>query len=546
MRWNVKVRESDDILAHLLKTRQLDSQDNFLNPPDPHLLTAKQVGVDENQLKKAIARIKSAVTNKEKVIVYGDYDVDGVCATAIIWETLHDLGADVFPYIPERKKEGYGFSKIGIENIKKKYSPTLVITVDHGITALDHVKALKKDGIDVVVTDHHQVPSETELKELSRQAQCVIHTTLLSGSGIAWFLAKHLDNKKDSDRLALCAFGTIGDVLPLVGVNRQIASYGLPLLSKSEKVGIVSLLQESGLSGIELDPYHIGYILGPRINASGRLASALDALRMLCTKDERSAIALSAKLGSLNRKRQLMTEEQINRSLQQLKDVKGMPSLLIVADPAYDEGIIGLIAGALSRRYYRPAIVISQNEDGISKASARSIPGVDIIKLIRQVEGMLTNAGGHSMAAGFSLTTSNISQVAEDLIQRATDQIEPELLERVLDVDLELRMEEVTLKLLEQVDRLKPFGNSNERPVFSLGKIYLDDVRKIGKDSNHLKLKVIGKLSSNGIDAIGFSKAYILEKIDVKEPVDIAFTLDLNKWNGNESLQLKIKDIRQD
>lgn len=540
MRWNVKARKSDDILTHLLKIKQPDSQDNFLNPSDPYLLTDKQVGVDENQLKKAIARVKLAVTNKEKVVVYGDYDVDGVCATAIIWETLHDLGVDVWPYIPERKKEGYGFSKIGIENIKTKYNPALIITVDHGITALEHVKGLRKDGIDVIITDHHQAPSESELKELLRQAQSVVHTTTLSGSGIAWFLAKQLDNKNNPDRLALCAFGTIGDVLPLVGVNRQIASYGLPLLSKSERVGIVSLLQESGLSGIELDPYHVGYILGPRINASGRLDSALDALRMLCTKDEKSAIALSQKLGSLNRKRRLMTEEQINRSLHQLKDVKGMPSLLVVADPSYDEGIIGLIAGALSRRYYRPAIVISQNENGTSKASARSIPGVDIIKLIRQVEGMLVNAGGHSMAAGFSLETSNISQVAEELIQKATDQIEPELLERVLDVDLELKIEEVTRDLLEQVDRLKPFGNSNERPVFSLGKMYLDDVRKIGKESNHLKLKV------NGIDAIGFSKAYILEKIDIKEPVDIAFTLDLNKWNGNESLQLKIKDIKQD
>ncbi|NCN58472.1 single-stranded-DNA-specific exonuclease RecJ [Candidatus Roizmanbacteria bacterium CG22_combo_CG10-13_8_21_14_all_38_20] len=540
MRWNVETRKSENILTHLLKLRGVESASDFLKPHSPYTLTAKEVGIDEAQLAKALVRIKKAIKNKETIVVYGDFDIDGVSATAIAWETLHELGAVVWPYIPDRKSEGYGFSSAGIKSVKEKYNPTLVITVDHGITASNFVMQLTDAGVDVIITDHHQAPNKSEVVKLCSHAIAVVHTTTLAGAGVSWFVSRQIDNLRDNpERLALAALGTIGDVLPLQGPNRQIVSHGLPLLSQSSRVGIRSLLQESGLLGTDLDPYHIGYILGPRINAAGRLGDALDALRLFCTKDERAAIAIAQKLASLNRKRQLLTNEQIDMSLEQLKGVKGMPPLLVIADSSYDEGIIGLIAGSLSRRFYRPTIVIAQNENGISKASARSIPGVDIIKLIRQVEDQLVNAGGHTMAAGFSVETGNISQVAEELIQKAVDQIDPELLERVLNIDLELNMEEITRDLLDKIEELKPFGTSNEKPIFSMNQIYLDDVRKIGKEGNHLKVKV------NGIDAIGFSKAYMLEKIDVKEPVDIAFTLDLNKWNGNENLQLMIKDIKQ-
>jgi len=542
MRWNVKERKSKDILTHILEIRGIkELREDFLNPKDPNDLAAFQVGIDEVQLNKAVKRIKKAIKDKETVVVYGDYDVDGVSATAIMWESLHKMGVKVWPYIPDRKSEGYGFSKEGIINVKRERNPSLIITVDHGITAAEYVKPLRDDGIDVIITDHHQAPKKSELKKLQEAAHAVVHTTSLAGAGVSWFVAKQLNGSENNpDHLALAAFGTIGDLLPLTAANRQIVSHGLPLLANSNRVGIRSLLQESGLLGTELDPYHIGYVLGPRINAAGRLDNALEALRLLCTNDESAAIALAQKLGGLNRKRQLMTKEQIDISLEQLKGVKGMPSLLILADSSYDEGIIGLLAGNLSQRYYRPAIVISQKEKGVSKASARSIPGVDIIGLIRQVEDKLISVGGHTMAAGFSLATEDISQVAEDLIQKASDQIEPELLERVLDIDAQLQLEEITRVLLDEIEKLKPFGSQNQRPVFSLNQMYLDDVRVVGKSGDHLKVKV------NGIDAIGFSKAHLLEKIDIKEPVDVAFTLDLNKWNGNEILQLMIKDIRQD
>ena len=414
MRWNVRERQSDNILTHLLKVREIDSPDDFLNPPAPSTLTAKQVSIDEDQLAKAIARIKKAIENKETIVVYGDFDVDGVSGTAVMWEMLHNLGVEVWPYIPERKNEGYGFSRVGIENIKQKHNPSLVITVDHGITAAEHVKQLANDGIDVVVTDHHQAPAKPEMKKLHKYAVAVVHTTKLAGAGVAWFVARQLDKTDSPERLALAAFGTVGDVLPLIGANRQIVKHGLPLLAQSNRIGIRSLLQEAGLLGVELDPYHIGYILGPRINAAGRLDHALEALRLLCTNDEKASVALAQKLGGLNRRRQLMTQEQINTSLEHLKDVKGMPSLLILADSSYDEGIIGLIAGSLSRRYYRPTIVIAEGRNGLSKASARSIPGVDIVGLIRQVENLLVSVGGHEMAAGFSVETENISQVAEE------------------------------------------------------------------------------------------------------------------------------------
>lgn len=541
MRWKIEKRTDPNIIAHLLNLREIRDKDKFFNTPHPSSLTANEIGLEKKALDSALARIHQAIKKKEQIVVYGDYDVDGITATAIIWETLNNKGANVLPYIPDRKTEGYGFSQVGIEQIMQKHKPALIITVDHGITGTEHVERLQNQGVDVVVSDHHHAPEADKKEKLAKNAAAVVHTTRLSGSGIAYFLTQSFLQKDDPDdeQLALAALGTIADVLPLKEANRQIARHGLSALTKTRRVGLCALKDEAGIAAAEIEPYHVGYILGPRINAAGRIAHALDALRLLCTNDKTAAQSLAAKLGSFNRQRQKLLEQQLTHTLLNIKEAGRLPPLLILADEIYDEGIIGLIAGKLTDRYHRPAIVIAKGADGKAKASARSIEGVNIINLIREVEDLLLSSGGHPLAAGFSLEADSIPTVAEELLRAAAERIDKETLLRVLNIDAEVPLNLVNRELYDKLVLFAPFGKDNSEPLFCSRNLYLDNVRPVGNEGKHLKFTV------GGIDAIAFGRGYLLEKLNLAEPVDIAYHIDLNRWNDREILQLKIRDIKQ-
>lgn len=539
MRWRIEKRTGSNLIAHLLSLRGISNKDKFLNPSPPSSLTTKEVGLNRKELATGLDRIHQAIKRRERIVIYGDYDVDGVAGTAIIWEALHGLGADVVPYLPDRRTEGYGFSVNGIEQVLKKHSPNLIISVDHGITAADEVALLAKEGIDVIVTDHHHPPAATEIEKLLKNAEAVMHTMRLSGTGIAWYLARSLMQEDDDEHLGLAALGTIADVVPLVGPNRQISRYGLKVLTNTNRVGLRALKEEAGIMDVVIDPYHIGYILGPRINAAGRIEYALDALRLLCTNDETAAMSLAQKLSRINRKRQKLLEDQLKFSLEYLRQAKILPPLIILADEAYEEGIIGLIAGKLVERYWRPTVVIAQGKNGISKASARSIPGVDIIALIRGVEDLLLSAGGHPLAAGFTVQTELLPAVVEKLLRLAGEKIEPKQLTRILRIDAEIEIKKITQALYNQLAQFAPFGVGNPEPLFCTRGAYLENARSVGVARKHLKFTV------GGIDAIAFGRGHLPEKLNLAEPVDIAYTLNLNHWNGNEILQLKIRDIKQ-
>jgi single-stranded-DNA-specific exonuclease len=540
MQWCIAKQTTTNLIDHLLNLRKVKNKDKFLNPPHPSTLTTNEIGLDKKELEKALTRINKAIKKKEKVVIYGDYDADGVCATAILWESLNSKGAKVLPFIPNRKTEGYGFSKAGIENMMGKHKPSLVITVDHGISGLPYVQQLEKQGVDVLISDHHQLPSEGEFKSLKKYAKSVVHTTRLAGAGVAWFIAESFTQGEDkNDHLGLAALGTIADAVPLKDANRQVARFGLEELTNSQRVGLTALKNQARIGETLIEPYHIGFILGPRINAAGRLESALVALRLLCTNDVLAAQSLADKLGRFNRERQKLLEQQLAYSLEFVKKAKGLPPLIILADETYDEGIIGLIAGKLTDKYFRPSIVISKGKGGVSKASARSIPGVNIIELIREAQDLLISVGGHPMAAGFTLETNSIETIAEKLLEVAQEKIEEEHLERVLEIDGEVSLEQMTREFYEELEKFAPFGVGNTRPLFASKGVFLEDVKTVGNVGKHLKFK------TGGMNAIAFSRGYLFEKLDFSEPVDIAYSLDLNRWNNQEILQLKVRDLKQ-
>ena len=540
-KWEI-ISESggDDIIRVLLQNRGLTKKndiDIFLHPKNPFLLTPADVGIDEKQLAKAISRIKKAIKNKESIVVYADYDADGIAAGTIMWETLHSLGANVMPYIPHRVEEGYGLSQRGIDSIIESYHPTLIVTVDHGITGKDKIEYAKTLGIDVIVTDHHTKPD-------SLPDCIIIHTTQLCGAGVSWFVSKELTQKMNGEHIALAAIGTVADLVPLLGANRAVVKFGLQAINVTTRVGLNALLLESGSTKGEVRVYDISHVLAPRINAMGRLEHGMDALRLLCTNQEDRAMLLARKLSITNKERQQLTMDSSDHAKQSVvlthPDGK-LKKLLFIADVSYNQGIIGLVAGRLVEEYYLPSIVLAIGPD-ISKASARSITGFNIVEAIRGCSDLLLEVGGHPMAAGFTVLTKNLEALRQRLEHIAEDTIEDDVLKRSIKIDLDIPFESITEGLWNDIKNLEPFGFGNVEPVFSTHEVTVVDHRVVGKAGKHLKLKVRkGKIT---IDAIAFGLGSLVNELQPRVPVDIAYSIDMNTWNGRSSLQLKIKDIR--
>lgn len=539
---------SNEILHLLLKQRGITTQEEreqFLTPKDPYTVAPESVGIDPIMLENAAERIERAVKNKESIIVYADYDADGVTAGTVMWETVFAMGGKVMPYIPHREAEGYGLSTAGIDTVKKEHNANLIITVDHGITGHEKVDYAKSLGIDVIVTDHHTksdvLPDTT-----------IVHTTSLSGSGVSWFVAKTLfERNKDRlvkdidpyDLLGIASIGTIADLLPLSSVNRAIASFGLKALSNSSRLGILALLQEAALEGKALTTYDISHILAPRINALGRLDHALDALRLLCTTDEKRAIALAGKLSLVNKERQNVTLESTLHAKQKVSDAKThlQKKILVIADESYNQGIIGLIAGKLVEEHYLPSIVLSLGET-ISKASARSIPGFNIVEAIRSQSDLLVDVGGHPMAAGFTIETKQLPLFIQRMEEYAEKNITKEMTVRILPVDMQIPLELVTADLFHTLQQLAPFGMANYDPVFVSTNVTLLEARLVGQEGKHLKLKIQNERKQT-IEAIAFNMGSMYKELVAQKKVNLAYTITNNVWNGKEKIELKIKDI---
>ncbi len=549
---NTKNAKTDHLIDLLLANRGINTKterENFLNPKLEEV-TIKSVGIDVKHLAKAIKRIKLAIKKQEQIVVFGDYDVDGITGAAILWETLHGLNARVMPYIPHRIDEGYGLSILGIDNIKNPDSKikdaSLIITVDNGIVATDAINYAREQGIDVIITDHHVVSDNPP------KAHSIVHTTQLCGAGVAYLLTKEIlkeyqiQNTKyqiQDTHLELAALGTVADMVPLNGANRTIVKHGIKNLCNSKRPGLRELYKQAGCEKDIFGVYEIGFIIAPRLNAAGRIESAMESLRLLCTQNPARAKILAEKLESINRERQLVLKEVTEHAITGISTNKsGQKNLLVISHETYQQGVIGLVAGKLVEEFYRPAIVVSIGEK-MSKASARSINGFNMIEFLRLHTDHFINVGGHPMAAGFSIKTDKIPELQKILEESADKIVTEDMLKRSLKIDSELNLSSITIELYNSIQTLGPFGIGNPEPTFASFDVEIKDLKLLGKDKSHLKLK-LQHGDSEILDAIAFRMGDMFDSLRVGSKIDVAYSIDNNTWNGKTTLQLKIKDIK--
>lgn len=518
------------LLRLLLKNRGLTEVNQIKAFLDPSFSDLEKVKL--SQVPRAIERIKKAIEKKEKIIVYSDYDADGISATAIMWETLNDLGASVMPYIPHRIKEGYGLAIPAIDELKNQ-GVSLIITVDHGVTATKQVAHANKIGVDVVVTDHHVLP-----KDLPATA-ALVHTTELCGAGVSWRLCwdlvNHLSPKLKPlllERLELAAIATIADLVPLLGANRYIVKQGLKILSNTKRIGINALMRASSITP-PIGTYEISHMLAPRINAMGRIEHGMDALRLLCTRNRDHAEELARTLARTNTKRQDLTQKAIETAFTLVNKEE---KIGVIHDSSWHEGVIGLVASRLVESFNKPMIVIAKGEV-FSKGSARSIPGFNIVEAIRSSSEYLVDGGGHPMAAGFTIESRHIESFSQKINTYAQSKITEELLTPKVNIECELKGEDLNLSTLKIIKQLSPFGVGNPEPVFMTKKMLVEDVRPVGQANAHLRLQL------GGFSAIAFNMGEKRSMLRPGQQIDLAYSITEDRYTKNGNIQLKVKDI---
>ncbi len=536
-RWEILdksiVTSGESIVKVLLKNRGINDPGIFFSPPSPERLVSKLADylpdLDLKQLSRAVKRIQDAIEAKEKITIWGDYDVDGVSATALMWQILHRLGANVLPYIPDRFGEGYGLNTEGIRKLMEEGSK-LIITVDSGITAVEEAEFSRSIGVDLIITDHHLKPKKLP------PAFAIVQTTLLCGTGVAWLLASQLTDRQEdlSATLDLVAIATIADLQPVLGVNRSLVKYGFEVLNLLQRPGITALVEVAGLKPGALGTYAAGWVLGPRINAVGRIKHGIEALRLLCTTDLTKARQLAQVLNQANTERKALTVHTFDHA----KDlVDGEEGLIVVYHDSWHEGIIGLVAGKIVEEYGRPAIVIAKGKE-FSKGSARSVNGLNIVDLLRTQEASLEDVGGHAAAAGFTIRTENIDKFVTRL-RKETSELVSNLDPRpVLKIDLSLPLEHLNIGLIRELKKFSPYGVGNPDPVFLAEAAEVISEKRVGREHQHLKLAL-----SPGFEAIWFG---VEDKLTFArgQIVSLVYTPEIEEWEGKERVVLKVRDLK--
>jgi single-stranded-DNA-specific exonuclease len=541
---------SSSLLKKLLSNRGLNEEqaiERFFHPSvehdfhDPFLM---------NDMKKAVERISGAIVRGERVMLFGDYDVDGITGTAILMRALTKLGAKVSYRLPHRIEDGYGMREKFIKEFKK-LDVKLAITVDNGISCFNEIELANSLGIDVIITDHHTIPEKIP------NAYAILHPKLpgskypfadLTGAGVALKFAQALYMERITDEderneeikklLDLACMGTIGDIGPLLGENRYIVKEGLNVLENTRWPGLSRLKQSAGIKG-KLDSHDIGFLLSPRINAAGRIAHPKQALNLLLHDAERGEV-LANELEQLNRKRQDMTQELMviadTEALKQLKE-----PILIISDKSFHGGIIGLLAGKLAEKYFRPAIVMEEREN-VFIGSCRSIPGFNIVEILNGVKDLLPHYGGHAAAAGFDLPKENLKDFTKRVIKQVGKTISAKSIKPVIEIDCEISHNEITEKTIGVLDWFEPFGAANPTPRFVCRNIPLVDFGTVGANRKHLKIKT--KLNGVTVDCIGFGLGQFFKKLANKKSLDVVCEIEKDNWNGNNKIQLKIVDFK--
>jgi len=535
------------LLVQLLYNRGVREQEDMRRFVD----CQAPAGTDPYELKgmeQAVQRLRRAIDQGELVAVYGDYDADGITATAVMLQTLTALGARVRSYIPDRFEEGYGLNEDAISYLFEQ-GVQLILTVDNGIRSVSDVSFGNELGIEFIITDHHmpgvEIPPALAVIN-PKQPDCPYPYKQLAGVGLAYKLAQALLRDAspekplaEGDLLDLVAVGTVADVAPLTGENRELVALGLSQLPVSRRPGLLALLEMVSVDCDKVDSWHIGFTIGPRLNAAGRMESAEPALELLLTQDPERARQLARQLEDHNQERRAQTEDTVER-IRQYISADGASSLLyLVAESDFNPGIVGLVAGRLAEEFYRP-MLIAERGDTLTKGSARSIPGFHVTEALDQCGDLLVRHGGHSAAAGFTVRNENLLALHTRLLQIAARQLDEEALTPLVEIDARLTLSGVKRDLVDSLGLLRPYGPGNPTPVFVSYGLTVTEKRQIGSEARHLKLKLHdGKQTW---DAIAFRWGDRYE--DIPEQVDVVYELEINRWNGREDIQLKMVDIR--
>ena len=551
--------ELNPVVLQLLWNRGLRSQaaiDEFLNPDwgedihDPFAFTDMRVAVD---------RILAAIAAKEKIVVHGDYDADGVCSSAVLSTTLTALGADVEVYLPHREREGYGLNLQTIQHLHDVHKATLVMTCDCGTSNAVEVARARELGMDVIITDHHHEPAERP------KAVALINPQLkdsgypfphLAGSGVAFKVAQALLRSVPQEKvngmskeafekwlLDFVAISTVTDFMPLVGENRTLVKYGLVVLRKSPRPGIRALAEAMGTRQETFDTTTIGFQIGPRLNAAGRMDHASTAYRLLVSTDGEEARAIAAALNQSNTERQKLTETVVQQARRAIGEVTPQRKLLAAVGEGWPVGIVGLVAGKLTDEFNRPVLVMAKHGDEVV-GSGRSIPAYDITDGLLRHKELLARFGGHAGACGFTLPEGKAAAFVQGMEQDAGQRIADADLQKKLLVDAVVSLPDVGWDLLRVIEQLEPFGEENPKPRFLCKGMVVTELQPVGKEGKHLRI-VVNHVVPEPRTFIAFGGGATYGRdITVGDKVDAVFAVDRNEWNGNAELQLKVVDLR--
>lgn len=535
--------ELHPLIAQLIYNRGLlDSYQAFFDT-DERLVHDPLLLVD---MEKAADRILRAIRDQERIVIYGDFDADGVTATVLLVESIAAIGGIVEPYIPHRVEEGYGLNSDALKRLHDK-GIRLVITVDCGITGIDEVKQANEMGMNIVVTDHHNVPSqipEATAVVNPKRPDCTYPFKELAGVGVAYKLYQALYtlngsfDKSSNQYLDLVALGTVADMVPLVNENRYLVKKGLQAFNSTERIGIKEMISISGLESGYIDSESISFVLAPRINSSARLDHAISSYKLLTTTLKTEAALLAQVLEGKNKERQRLTSEVLKDARNALKGAAGDSPLLMVGSKEYPSGVLGIVASRLSEEFYRPVIVLEiGNEE--TRGSARTIAEFNIINALTKCDSLLVKYGGHPRASGFTVKTTNIEQLKEQLTGIAAEVLADIDLTPSIDIDVEIPLSSINADVFQLIERLAPFGQGNPVPVFLSRTVEVLDRRTIGSNGDHLRFKL--RDGTVVWDAVGFNLGK--HAGNLSSYLDIVYSIKMSMWGNRKTLELNLLDF---
>ena len=560
-RWKIAASTPAHFLSRFPDLHPLIVQVLYNRIPDPDQAISfleEFSGLDDpfrlQDMSLAVTRLREAIRAGEPIAVYGDFDADGVTATALLVLTLRSLGAEVHPYIPHRVDEGYGLNEEALTELAEK-GVRVVVTVDCGVRSVEEVAHARRAGMDVIITDHHtlgdRLPDAVAVLD-PRRADSPYPYAQLAGVGLAYKLAQALlrtngrvpirqnPHIEEEHLLGLVALGTVADLAPLTGENRHLVRGGLERLNTAPRPGLAALMRQAGVQPGSVDEDTIGYSLAPRLNAAGRVGHAKVAYQLLVAEYPSEAEWLAQELDQLNRHRQDLTAAAMARAHEIVLAQRGEEApLLFVAAPDLPSGVVGLVASRLLEAYYRPAVVVEVGEE-TSRGSARSIPEFHVTEALETCADLLVRYGGHREAAGFTVRTEDLPKLRRHLLDRAKGILDGQELVATLNADARVPLRAMGWDLWENLQRLRPFGAGNPEPLFVSEDVVVRHHRAVGADGAHLKLY----LFDGGMvwDGIAFRQGDWFDKLP--DRIDIAYHLQLNEWRGERNLQLNVQDIR--